>query len=159
MNRQNEYLLTRVRSASPMELVSILYETAIQSTEEALANLRSGDILNRGRAVNKAVEIIFELQRSLRHDVQPQYSQNLAGLYSYMQSRLAEAQLRKSEAMFQEVSRLLRTLQEGWSGAMESQTAHSHAHEVDPEASAAGTASPYLPEVVSGSNQARSWSL
>jgi flagellar secretion chaperone FliS len=159
VNRQNEYLLTRVRSASPMELVGILYETAIQSTEEALAHLRSGDILNRGRAVNKAVEIIFELQRSLRHDVQPQYSQNLAGLYSYMQSRLAEAQLRKSEAMFQEVSRLLRTLQEGWSGAMESQAARSQAHEADPEASAAGTTSPYLPEVVSGSKQARSWCL
>jgi len=159
VNRQNEYLLTRVRSASPMELVGILYETAIQSTEEAAANLRSGDILNRGRAVNKAVEIIFELQRSLRHDVQPQYSQNLAGLYSYMQSRLAEAQLHKSEAMFQEVSRLLRTLQEGWSGAMESQAAHSQAHEADPETSAAGTASPYLPEVVSASKQARSWCL
>lgn len=159
MNRQNEYLLTRVRSASPMELVSILYETAVQSTEEALANLRSGDILNRGRAVNKAVEIIFELQRSLRHDVQPQYSQNLAGLYSYMQSRLADAHLRKSEAMFQEVSRLLRTLQEGWSGAMESQAAHSQAHGADPDGSAVDTASPYLPEVVSGSEQARSWCL
>lgn len=159
MNRQNEYLLTRVRSASPMELVGILYETAIQSTEEALASLRSDDILSRGRAVNKAVEIIFELQRSLRHDVQPQYSQNLAGLYSYMQSRLAEAHARKSEVMFEEVSRLLRTLQEGWSGAMETQAAHSQAHGADLEPSGAVTASPYLPEVVSGSQQARSWCL
>lgn len=60
MNRQKEYLLTRVRSASPMELVSILYETAIQSTEDALANLCAGDILKRGEAVNKAVETIFD---------------------------------------------------------------------------------------------------
>jgi len=159
VNRQNEYLLTRVRSASPMELVGILYETAIQSTDEALANLRSGNVLNRGQAVNKAVEIIFELQRSLRHDVQPQYSQNLAALYSYMQSRLAEAHARKSEEMFKEVARLLRTLHEGWSGAIENLAARSPAHEADSETSAALIASPYLPEIVSGSKEARSWSL
>ena len=159
MNRQNEYLLTRVQTASPTELVGMLYETAIQTTEEALAHLRSGDVLSRGQAVNKTVEILFELQRSLRHDVQPQYSQNLAALYSYMQSRLAEAHARKSEEMFNEVARLLRTLHEGWSGAIENLAVHSPAHEADPQAPAAVTASPYLPEVLSGSQQARSWCL
>ncbi len=159
MNRQNEYLLTRVRTASPMELVGMLYETAIQTSEEALAHLRSRDVLSRGQAVNKTVEILFELQRSLRHDVQPQYSQNLAALYSYMQSRLAEAHARKSEEMFKEVARLLRTLHEGWSGAIENLAAGLPAHEADPETSAALIASPYLPDVVSGSKQARSWSL
>ena len=150
MNRQNEYLVTRARSASPMELVSILYETAIQSVEQALTNLRSGDILSRGQAVNKAVELIFELQRSLRHDVQPQYSQNLAALYSYMQSRLAEAHARKSEEMFEEVARLLRTLRDGWNGAMENLK----------ETSADRSSTPYFTEeAVSGPQQARTWSL
>ena len=158
MNRQNEYVLTRVRTASPMELVGMLYETAIQTTQEALVHLRSRDVLSRGQAVDKTVEILFELQRSLRHDVQPQYSQNLAALYSYMQSRLAEAHARKSEEMFKEVAGLLRTLHEGWSGAIDNLAVHSPAQGADPQTSAV-TASPYLPEVVSGSQEARSWCL
>ena len=160
MNRQNEYLLTRVRSASPMELVSILYETAIQSTEQALTSLRSGDILGRGQAVNKAVEIIFELQRSLRHDVQPQYSQNLAALYSYMQSRLAEAHARKSQEIFKEVAHLLGTLRDGWNGATENLKTQPLAREAHPETSAATPASPYFTEeVAAGPTETRSWSL
>jgi flagellar protein FliS len=154
VNRQNEYLLSRVQCATPMELIGILYDTAIQCTEEARAYLRSGDILSRGQAVNKAVEIIFELQRSLRHEVQPQYSQNLSALYRYMQSRLAEAHARKSEQIFEEVARLLRTLEEGWKGAMKL--------EAQPRENASETPAPpgpYFADTVSGSQESRSWSL
>jgi flagellar secretion chaperone FliS len=159
VNRQKEYLLLRVRSASPMELVSILYETAIQSAEEALACLRSGDILKRGQAVNKAVETIFELQRSLRHDVQPEYSRNLGGLYGYMQRRLGEAHAGKSAAGFEEVARLLRTLHEGWMGAMRNNEAPSSAVTPEAEVHATVPAGPYFPDKVSLPKQARSWSL
>jgi flagellar secretion chaperone FliS len=158
LNRQKEYLLTRVRSASPMELVGILYETAIQSTEEALASLRSGDILKRGQAVNKAVETIFELHRSLRHDVQPEYSKNLASLYHYMERRLGEAHAGKSASMFEEVARLLRTLQEGWTGAMQNHESTVPAPPAD-ETPAVVAAAPYFSDAVSPSNRARSWSL
>jgi flagellar protein FliS len=157
LNRQKEYLLTRVRTASPMELVSILYETAIQSTEEALATLRSGEILKRGQSVNNAVETIFELQRSLRHDVQPEYSRNLAGLYGYMQRRLGEAHAAKSEAMFREVARLLRTLHEGWTAAMHN--LETPVPVVEQEITAAVPAGPYFGSAVNPPEEARSWSL
>lgn len=142
-----------------MELVSILYETAIQSTEEALANLRSGDILKRGQAVNKAVETIFELQRSLRHDVQPEYSRNLSSLYTYMQRRLSEAHAGKSAVMFEEVAKLLRTLQEGWVGAIQNGQAEKSAPEPEPEFHATAAAGPYFSDSVSLPKEARSWSL
>jgi len=159
LNRQKEYLLTRVRSASPMELVSILYETSIQCTEEALVNLRTGDILKRGEAVNKAVETIFELNRSLRHDVQPEYSKNLAGLYAYMQRRLSEAHAVKSAPMFEEVARLLRTLHEGWVGAMQNNQAELPALPAESEVHAVVHAGPYFAEPVSLPKESRSWNL
>jgi flagellar secretion chaperone FliS len=159
VNRQKEYLLTRVRSASPMELVSILYETAIQSTEEARGYLLSGDILKRGQAVNKAVETVFELQRSLRHDVQPEYTKNLAALYGYMQSRLGEAHAGKSAAGFEEVARLLRTLHEGWVGAMQNSDSQMPAPAAERDVHAAVPASPYFGDPVSLPKEARSWSL
>jgi flagellar secretion chaperone FliS len=159
VNRQKEYLLTRVRSASPMELVSILYETAIRLTEDALANLRSGDILKRGQAVNKAVETIGELQRSLRHDVQPEYSKNLAALYIYMQRRLGEAHAVKSEAMFKEVVGLLRTLQEGWNGAVQNLEAPALTSQPVPDVPVGVSAGEYFGDSATGPAPARSWSL
>ena len=34
-NRKKEYVVQRVMSASPVELISILYQTAAQSVDEA----------------------------------------------------------------------------------------------------------------------------
>ena len=86
--RQKEYLAIRIETASPMELVRILYEGAVQSVEEAIRALHSGDILGRGQAINKAIEILAELRVSLRRDVEEQYSNTLAELYGYIQHQL-----------------------------------------------------------------------
>lgn len=158
LNRQKEYLLNRVRTASPVELVNILYETALQSTEEALAALRSGDVLKRGQAVNKATQVLFELLGSLRHDVQKEYSDNLAALYAYMHRQLSRAHAEKSEALFEEVARLLRTLLEGWQGAMENLASHPSVADSAQEPPAPIQAGPYFGELAS-EPKARSWHL
>ncbi|HEX6895786.1 MAG TPA: flagellar export chaperone FliS [Bryobacteraceae bacterium] len=159
VNRQKEYLRHRVESASPAQLVCMLYETAIQSTEEALDALRSGDILKRGQAVNRATEVLFELQGSLRHDVQKEYSDNLASLYSYLQRQLSRAHAEKSEELFQEVSRLLQTLLEGWQGAV--QNLASAAAEAAPKSKPSGEqqSSRFLGGAAAGEPNSRSWHL
>src|SRR5260370_16487199 len=97
LNRQKEYLTMRIASASPMELVRILYEGAVQSVHEAVRALHCGDILGRGEAVNKAIEILAELRVSLRRDVEEQYSNTLADLYSYIHPQLIRAHPHHSE--------------------------------------------------------------
>ncbi len=114
-----EYLSQRVAAASPMELIRILYESAMQAVEEALEAFRSGDILRRGNSVTKAIELISELRLSLRREVHPAYCDTLGGLYSYLQRQLIRAHAEKSESLFQEVRRLLQTLLDGWIGAMQ----------------------------------------
>jgi flagellar secretion chaperone FliS len=96
----------------------MLFEGAVQSVEEALTAHRGGDILARGNAVTKAVEILGELRFSLRRDVAPQYCDTLSGLYGYLQNRLIQAHAAKSESMLKEVLQLIRTLLDGWIGAM-----------------------------------------
>src|SRR5690349_10133133 len=96
--RQKEYISNRVMTASPMELVRILYEASVQSVDEALSALHSGDILARGEAVNKAIEILAELRMSLRRDVQEEYSNTLAELYGYIQHQLIRAHAEQSES-------------------------------------------------------------
>ena len=159
---QKEYLAIRIATASPMELVCILYEGAVQSVEEAIRALQSGDILSRGRAVNKAIEILAELRMSLRRDVEEQYSNTLAELYGYIQHQLIRAHAEQSENLLQEASRLLSTLLEGWSGAIEK----SHAvpatkigSEISPAADPVAIGNPYSFSVPGLRLESRTWQL
>lgn len=161
-SRQKEYLAIRISTASPMELVRILYEGAVQSVQEAIRALHSGDILARGQAINKAIEILAELRVSLRRDIEEQYSNTLAELYGYIQHQLIRAHSEQSESLLQEAARLLTTLLEGWSGAMEKSS-------VAQKASAAGdigqvadpviVRNPYSLESPGLRLESRSWQL
>jgi flagellar secretion chaperone FliS len=113
-----EYIASRVAAATPVELTRMLYEGAVKSVQEAVTAHRAGDILARGNAVTKAVQILGELRFSLRRDVAPQYCDTLSGLYGYLQNRLIQAHAEKSESMLQEVGGLIQNLLEGWIGAM-----------------------------------------
>jgi flagellar protein FliS len=121
IDAKREYIAARVLSASPMELVAMLYETALDSVNQAIFYLHSGDILERGRAITKATEAIAELKVSLRPVEDNNYTNTLDGLYSYIQGQLFKAHVEKSEAILNEMSRLLTVLLEGWTGAMKSQ--------------------------------------
>lgn len=160
MNREKEYLLNRVESASAVELITILYETGLQSTQEALDALRAGDVLKRGHAINKATQVLFELQASLRHDVQKEYSSNLAALYSYMQRQLSRAHVEKSAAMLEEVARLLGTLLDGWYGASKALSGERPAQsQPEPPAQKTAASAPHVGVYATDSRPERSWSL
>lgn len=116
---KREYVEHRVLTASPVELVQILYQSGVQAVDEAVVALHAGDILARGNAVTKAIEILSELQASLRHDGPDEYAATLYGLYSYMQRQLMRAHRESSAGMLAEVSRLLSTLLQGWTEAFD----------------------------------------
>jgi flagellar protein FliS len=162
---RKEYISSRVTSATPMELTRLLYEGAVQSVEEAVAAHRAGDILARGNAVTKTVQILGELRFALRREVNPQYCDTLAGLYGYLQRRLIQAHAEKSESMLREVQALIQTLLEGWVGAMDNLSgerkgeveaaASTASASMASAATSAGASNPYSPEA--GGPQNRSW--
>lgn len=149
-NPHHEYLASRVAAATPVELTRMLFEGAVKAVREAITAHQAGDILARGNAVTKAVQILGELRFSLRRDVAPQYCDTLSGLYGYLQNRLIQAHAEKSEPMLQEVLQLLQTLLDGWAGAMRNlnapeDVANSEPRPSEPEAvtAAANAPSPY----------------
>lgn len=162
LNRQKEYLAVRINTASPMELVCILYEGAVQAVHEAIRALHSGDIFGRGEAINKAIEIIAELRVSLRLDVKDEYSNTLVELYGYIQQQLIRAHATQSENLLQEVLRLLNILLDGWSGAMEKSSAFQKAgriEEIGHAADPVSVANPYSSESPAMRLESRSWKL
>lgn len=113
-NARDAYLENRISLANPVELVQILYESAIGSVERARRHLKEGDIAARSKEISQAAAILIELASSLNREADASLVDNLLGLYDYMERRLTEANFRQEEAPLVEVSTLLGTLLEGW---------------------------------------------
>ena len=114
---KDAYLESRVLSASPLELICILYQCALDSVRDARRHLAAGDIVARSRAVCRAVGAISELDGSLNHADGGAISRNLGELYQYIRQRLTEANMRQMDAPLAEVESLLATLAQAWKAA------------------------------------------
>ena len=55
------YFENRILSADPIELIQILYKSAIDSIETAIQQLREGEVVKRAKAISRAHAILVEL--------------------------------------------------------------------------------------------------
>jgi len=108
------HLEASILTAEPIELVRILYRTALGSVSAARAHLAAGEIQERSQAINKALSVIHELALSLNPEVEPMLASTLAELYDYMQRRLLAGNLEQSDAPLAEVMGLLETMTDAW---------------------------------------------
>jgi flagellar protein FliS len=108
------YLENTVLSASPVKLVYLAYEGAIEVITVARAHLKEGRIHERSRAITRAQLFLSELQTSLDFRKGGDLSTQLGRLYEYMQRRLLEANFKQDEAPLADVQGLLETLSEAW---------------------------------------------
>jgi flagellar protein FliS len=111
---RRDYVETRILSAHPVEIVAMLYEVAIESLNEAIGHLKTGDRRARSKAVTRAEEAIQELLFALDHSVFPSFSRTTAGLYQYALSRMVAGHAKESEAAFQEALTVLKPLGSAW---------------------------------------------
>ncbi len=109
-----DYLSARVLTADPLTLIGYLFEGLHQHTRSARAALHAGEILDRSRAITRAIEIIGELSASLDRNPGNAISDNLAKLYEYMVWRLTEANIQQSEAPLLEVEQLALSIGAAW---------------------------------------------
>ena len=108
------YFRTQVESASPMELVVLLYDGAVRTADAAHEAMVSGDIPARRTAMNKLMAIIAELQNTLDVTRGGRVAEELDDLYTYMLSRLLKAITDQDAKPIDEVRRLLATLADAW---------------------------------------------
>jgi len=118
-------LETKILSATPLELVQLLYQGAIDAVQAARRHLTRGEIAERGRSVGMAVGILSELAGSLDHEKGGELSTRLAALYDYLQSTLLDANFQQSDDGLEKAERLLKTLNEAWSAIAAPQTGGS----------------------------------
>jgi flagellar protein FliS len=133
----NTYFEQMILSASPVELIRILYQCALSAVRDAREHLRGGRIAERSRTINKAYDVLTELTGALRPAEAPELAARLRALYCYMQGRLLEANFRQTDAPLEEVLMLLTTLAEGWKEAPEASNPGSASRGSEPLAALA----------------------
>jgi len=109
------YRSSHAATASPGQLVVMLYEGAVRFLDEAAGAYRAGDVEAAGRAVTRAERVLLELMGSL--DLRYEIAHRLLGLYRFMFERLADARRRRDPAELERVRGWLVELKEAWQQA------------------------------------------
>lgn len=110
----NAYFEQMISSATPVQLVCLMYDQAIAAVRDARSHLLRKDVLARSKAIMKAYGIVAELMSALRDDEAPELSSQLRRLYFYMQEILLKANGQQSDEPLAEALNLLTTLSEAW---------------------------------------------
>lgn len=111
------YKRQQIESASPGELVLMLYDGAVEYLRRAEAVLDGEEpdwIEKFHNHLISAQNIVTELMVSLDLEKGGEVAQNLFRLYEYMHHRLVTANLEKDKEILQEICRLLGRLREAW---------------------------------------------
>ncbi|ANI82459.1 MULTISPECIES: flagellar export chaperone FliS [Kosakonia] len=104
-----------VLSASPHQLVVLLFDGALSAMKKAAILIEQGDIPGKGRALSQAINIITNgLRAGLNHEAGGEISANLDSLYDYMTRRLLQANLHNDLSAIDEVSKLLSNIADAW---------------------------------------------
>lgn len=104
-----------VLSASPHQLVVLLFDGALSAMKKAIILIEQGDIPGKGQAISKAINIISNgLQSGLNHEVGGDLAANLDSLYDYMTRRLLQANLHNDINAINEVAELLNNIADAW---------------------------------------------
>lgn len=110
----DSYRRTQAQSATPLELVTMLYDGALRFLDSARAAIERRDIPARRDALSRALAIISELQCTLNMEQGGEIAASLDRLYNYANMRLLDAAMRNDAAAVDEVKRLFSTLRDGW---------------------------------------------
>ncbi len=113
---QNAYTTVKVNaSATPLDLVIMLYDGAINFLNKASFYMNQREISRKIHYVSKVAAIIEELLASLNMEAGGEVAANLQDLYFYILKELTIANANNDVEKVKHISELLKVLREGWS--------------------------------------------
>ena len=115
---QQQYKKTQVATVDRGRLIVLLYEGAISFLTKARACLDENDIPGACGLINRAQDIIEELNASLNMDEGGDIAANLRRLYMFMGDELVQAKVKGKAEPLDEVVQMLTTLNEAWRQAV-----------------------------------------
>ncbi len=115
-NPYSSYRKTQIETATPGQLVVLLYQGAVRFLSIASSAMDQGNIELSHTALLRAQEILLELRATLNPEA-GEVASSLSAIYDYMLGRLIEANLRKDPEPVREVLSYLQELLPAWETA------------------------------------------
>ena len=114
MNGLSAYQQAAVGTQSRGRLIVMLYDGAIKFLKLAVRELEAQNYEAKGQYINRAQDIINELNAVLDTEAGGEIAENLRKLYVFMGRRLSQANAKRDPQMIQEVIGLLNELNQSW---------------------------------------------
>jgi len=115
-NGYQKYQQNSVMTASPKELILMLYNGAIKFCNLAIQAFEDGEVQKQHMYLMKAQDIITELELSL--DKKYEISKEISILYKYIKELLMEANIKKDVQKVLEAKDLINDFRNTWQELM-----------------------------------------
>jgi len=114
MNGVSAYQEASVTTESKGRLIVMLYDGAIKFMRLAIRELEAHNDEAKGRYINRAQDIINELNTVLDMEAGGEVAANLRKLYVFMSTHLSQANVKRDPQMIREVISLMEELNKSW---------------------------------------------
>lgn len=111
----SRYRGVQVATASPAQIVAMLYGGIIRFTSEADDAMGKNDRARAGERIGKAMAIVDELASTLDGNQAPELANNLMSLYDFCKRRMLEANLNQDRKALADVIAAVLPLKEAFS--------------------------------------------
>lgn len=115
-NGYNQYLRSKVMTASKAELTLMLYDGAIKFCNMAIMCIEKKDIPGANTNIKKTEAILEEFMATLNYKYP--VAQDFKNVYEYLYDRLVQANLKKDTEILNEVLEHLRGMRDTWKEVM-----------------------------------------
>jgi flagellar protein FliS len=114
MLAENQYLETKVLTATPWQLHMMVVDAAIRKATKAQQALRERDFETAHFCLNNSRDCITELIGGLNAEHQPELAERLKSLFAFTYRRLAEADMHHDSGRVEDALRVLGQHRETW---------------------------------------------
>ncbi len=115
-NAYAQYNNSKILTASPAELTLMLYEGAIKFCNIATVAVEQKDIEKAHTNIVKAQKIVDYFRQTL--DMKYEVAKDFERVYTYLEQRLIEANIKKDKEILEEVTTHLRSMRDTWKEVM-----------------------------------------
>jgi flagellar protein FliS len=112
------YRQTEVQTASPIEVVIMLYDVLVRDLNRVIAAVRIQDVEERVRQSNHAFSVLQQLDIMLDHKNGGDTAKELARLYSYVRARVMESQIKLDTAILERQIEFILQVREAWQSSV-----------------------------------------
>jgi flagellar secretion chaperone FliS len=109
-----QYRAAAVQSATPVQLVCMLYDTVVRDLGRALDAIKSNNVETRSAEIKHALLVLDQLDAFLDEHSGGEAAANLSRFYAVARSRIVEGHAKVDGALFREQIRLFQEVRSAW---------------------------------------------